>query len=321
MADTTLERSRLFFFIAGASAAAVAVLIGMMMGKRLTSPIVALTGTVGRMRDGDLSIRATISRRDEIGVLADQFNNLADRLEKNITDLKAERDSLKAFTENASHELRTPITALQTFVELLSGKSGDDPQTRREFLKDSEKQIERLEWTIHSLLSLTRMDGDLVELSMENIPVRELIEEAIQDNAGQIAAKALCIQGDDIGEHVTARCDRRYLVTALSNIINNAVKYSPDKGEIRVAGFTRGNSVVIRISDDGPGIDPTDLPHIFQRFYRSLSSTEEGSGLGLALVDSIVRLHGGRIDVDSAPGSGSTFSLVLPADAAAVRVV
>ena len=312
LADTTLEKSRLFFVIAGAIAAALAVLIGLEMGRRLTSPIVALTGTVGKMRDGDLTIRAEVERKDEIGELADQFNHLAERLEENFTDLEAERDNLKAFVENASHELRTPVTALQTFNELLLGRSGNDPDTRREFLRDSKKQIERLQWMVMSLLSLTRIDGDLVELDSEEIPVTELIEEMIRGNTQALSSKKLHIDRSSVPADATIVCDRKRLVIALSNIFDNAIKHSPEKGVITFLYSRKEESAIIGITDRGPGIDPADLPHIFERFYRARTSTDERSGLGLSLADSIVRLHGGTIEVESTPGTGTTFSIILP---------
>ncbi len=312
LADTTLEKSRLFFVIAGAIAAALAALIGLIMGRRLTSPIVALTGTVGKMKEGDLSIRAEVKRKDEIGELADQFNHLAERLEKNFTDLETERDNLKAFVENASHELRTPVTALQTFNELLSGKSGNDPDTRREFLRDSKEQIERLRWIVMSLLSLTRIDGDLVELEKEEIPVIGLIEETVRVHTQAAASKKLRVDKSSVPADATIVCDRKRLITALSNIFDNAIKHSPEKGVITFLYGRREESSIIGISDRGQGIDPADLPHIFERFYRARTSMGEGSGLGLALADSIVRLHGGTIEVESTPGAGSSFTIIIP---------
>jgi signal transduction histidine kinase len=179
-------------------------------------------------------------------------------------------------------------------------------------LADSHKQIEKLNWTIQSLLNLTRMDGALVELSLAVTPVAELIGEVVDDQAHQIAARGLRIRTDIAEESLACSCDRKYLTTALSNILDNAIKYSRENGEIRITGYRRTGSTVIAVADDGAGIDPSDLPHIFERFYRASSSLQEGSGLGLSLADSIVRLHGGSIEVDSTPGSGATFSLVLP---------
>ena len=314
LADTTLEKSRLFFVIAGAIAAALAVLIGLFMGRRLTSPIVALTGTVGKMRGGDLTIRAEVERKDEIGELADQFNHLAAMLEKNFADLETERDNLKTFVENASHELRTPVTALQTFNELLMGRSGTDPDTRREFLSDSKEQIARLQWMVQNLLSLTRIDGDLVELDNEIVPVPDLIEETIRGNTPAVVAKNLRIERSVDPVDAAIVCDRKRFLTALSNIFDNAVRHSPAKGEITFQYSVREEGTAIAVTDQGEGIDPLDLPHIFERFYRSRSSTGEGSGLGLSLADSIVRLHGGTIEVDSVPGAGSTFTIFLPSN-------
>lgn len=312
LAETTLGKSRRFFVIAGSIAAAFAVLIGLVMGRRLSSPIVALTGTVGKMRGGDLTIRAGTGRNDEIGELADQFNHLADRLEKNFADLEAERDNLKSFVENASHELRTPVTALQTFNELLLGKSGANPETRREFLNDSKEQIARLQWMVQNLLTLTRIDGDLVELVTEEVPVAELIEETVRGNTAAVTSRNLRIERNLAPADAAVVCDKKRLLTALSNIFDNAAKYSPEGGTITFQYSHRDDGTAISIADCGPGIDPVELPHIFERFYRARTAIGEGSGLGLSLADSIVRLHGGIIEVDSRPGAGCTFTVLLP---------
>ena len=315
LVDTTLDKSRAFFVFAGAIAAALAMLIGLIMGKQLTSPILALTNTVGKMREGDLAIRAKIERNDEIGELAGQFNHLAERLQKNFTDLENERDSLKTFAENASHELRTPVTALQTFNELLLGRSGNDPDTRREFLLDSKKQLDRLQSTVQGLLNLTRIDGDLVEIDLEEVTIRELVDETIRCHTQPIAELELRVEQDALPEGARLMCDRIRFVSALSNIVENAIKHSPRNGRIAFACSRDEKATRISITDEGPGIAQSDLPHIFDRFYRARTSPYDGSGLGLALADSIIRLHGGTIEVDSAPGAGCTFTIILPASA------
>lgn len=310
LVDSTLRRSRLYLILAGAAATAVAILIGLVMGRRLTSPILALSSAVRGMEEGDLSIRANIQRSDEIGELASRVNRMADRIENSIETLETERDSLKTFAEDASHELRTPVTALRTFNELLLGKSGDDPNRRREFLTDSKKQLDRMHWIVQALLSLTRFDSDLMRLHPEEIDISTIVVDAVSGYSARIEEKRLAVDMPETGCVVV--CDKESIATAISNIIDNAITYAPSTSTVSISCSSIGNSTHIRVTDQGPGIEDHDLPHIFKRFYRSKTNTAGGSGLGLALADSIVKAHRGQILVDTAAERGVSFEIVLP---------
>ena len=312
IADRTLSRSRIYLLFAGLAAVAAAAVLGLYMGKRLTSPLLVLSDTVAKMKSGNLSIRARFDRNDEIGYLSERFNEMADRLEESFSTLERERDTLKAFAEDASHELRSPVTALQTFTELLLGNSGKDPQKRDEFLRDSKRQLDRLQWIVHGLLNLTRFDAELVELNYTDTDVNDLLRETVQTFAGEIDAKELEVQATVHQPQLSVHCDRQRLQTALSNIVGNAVKYSPRKGYIHIEATKATDGVDIVVTDNGPGIAGKDLPHIFNRFYRAGNEIHSGSGLGLAISDSIVKAHKGVIVAESLPESGSRFTVHLP---------
>jgi len=150
----------------GLGAMAIAVAVGLLIGKTLSDPLRSLAGTARRMAEGDLTARAAEVRADEIGEVARQFNGMAASLENTFRDLRAERDSLKRFVGDASHELRTPITALVTFNELLQEKAAEDPAARQEFLRESQTQLERLQWITTNLLDLSRLDAGIAGLSI-----------------------------------------------------------------------------------------------------------------------------------------------------------
>jgi signal transduction histidine kinase len=289
----------------------LAAIVGLLVSHGLTAPLRSLTAAAGRMSD-DLSTRAPVQGKDEIGQLARQLNLMAERLEASFADLGAERDALRRFIADASHELRTPITALKNFNELLQDAAADDPLARAEFLTESGVQLERLEWITHNLLDLSRLDAGLVTLNMDHHDAGRLVESA--GAAFKVLARD---RGIDLSiklpdSPLALHCDRARIELALCNLLDNALKFTRAGGRVE-AGVEDGGEVVrLWVQDSGPGIDPADQPHIFERFYQGRDSGGAGNGLGLAIVQSVVQAHGGRVWVESEPGTGSRFVVELP---------
>ena len=204
----------------------------------------------------------------------------------------------------------TPITALKNFNTLLQGPAASDPDAQNEFLLESQIQIERLAWITANLLDLSRMDAGLLELDLAEHDFGEIIEssatpfETLADEKGI----SLNIQLPENPVKITA--DRPRLEMALGNLLDNAIKFSTENGEIRVILENDQECITLKVCDTGQGISPDDLPHIFERFYRGRVHNVEGSGLGLSIVKSVVEAHGGTVDVESIPGEGTTFRLV-----------
>ncbi|GAB4533190.1 MAG: hypothetical protein Kow0063_14840 [Anaerolineae bacterium] len=299
-------------WLAAAGAIALAAIVGLLVSRGLTAPLQDLTHAASQMSAGDLSARAPVRGRDEIGQLGRQFNQMADRLQTSFAALAAERDALRRFIADASHELRTPITALKTFNELLQGPAADEPSARSEFLAESQNQLDRLERITHNLLDLSRLDAGLIHLDLDDYPVRELIETATGAFRSVAAEKGISLLIQEPIPQFMLRCDRARLESALCNLLDNAVKFTPAGGQVSIGAEQTGETLRLWVADDGPGINPDDLPHIFDRFYRGPDSPPEGSGLGLAIVQSVVQAHGGQVSVDSQPGKGSRFTLELP---------
>ncbi len=312
MSEQSLDTTRRAFLLAGLGATLMAVLLGSVVSRSLAAPVASLTATAGRMSAGDLSVRAPVSTRDEIGQLAAQFNQMAERLEASFADLAAERDALRRFIADASHELRTPITALRNFIELLQGPAMEDSAARAEFLAESAVQINRLEWITQNLLSLSRLDAGLVRLDMATHDAGDLIEAAAAAFKTRAREQQVMLSIETPAHGMTLRCDRPRLELALSNLLDNALKFTPAGGQITVGVQKSGDRAVLWVSDSGSGIDPADLPHIFERFYRGRHNDVPGSGLGLAIVASIVQAHGGTVHAESTPGRGSRFTIELP---------
>jgi signal transduction histidine kinase len=298
--------------LSGLGSLAIAVAVGLLIGRTISDPLRSLAGTARRMAQGDLTARAASRRRDEIGQLARQFNGMAESLEGSFRDLRAERDSLKRFVADASHELRTPITALATFNELLQGSAADDPAARSEFLQESQVQLARLQWITANLLDLSRLDAGIAGLSLGRHAAADIMEEAIAGHRASAREKDVSLLLAPVAPGMAVSCDRNRLEMAISNLVANAVKFVPAGGTVNVRAEARGGKALFIVKDNGPGISAEDLPMIFERFYRGRGAGSDGAGLGLAIVRSVARAHGGAVSVQSTPGAGSAFTLEIP---------
>jgi two-component system phosphate regulon sensor histidine kinase PhoR len=242
---------------------------------------------------------------------------MAQRLEESIRVIREDRDRSRDFLADVSHELRTPIAALRTYNELLRDKADVDVETRREFLNSSAEQIDRLDWLATNLLELSKLDTGLVALDLRPNDLRGVAESAVEAAAQGATRKGVDLQSKLPARPVRTRHDQQRIGQLLSNLLANAVKFTPPGGHVTLSLDRNGNGAVMRVSDSGIGIDPSELPHIFDRFYRGSRANEArgaGSGLGLAIVRSIVDMHGGTVTVESGPGAGSRFTVRLPSD-------
>jgi signal transduction histidine kinase len=312
----TLQRVNGTLLGAGMTALAVSLLIGIVVARRLTGPLARLRRVSGRFAGGELDVRAPEFGIVEVDELGQQFNVMADRLSESLRMLEADRDRLREFVADVSHELRTPIAALRTFTELQRDADLDDGQ-RREFLERSTQQINRLEWMSTNLLDLSRIDAGIFPLDVRPGDLREPVRAVVEAHSEQAGGAGVSLAFEVPTEPVMLRFDRERIVQLLSNLVGNALKFTPRGGEVVVELVDRADAVVLEVRDSGPGIPEKDLPLVFDRFFRGTNVGEaraSGSGLGLAIARSIVEMHGGSIGVTSAVGRGTTFTVRLPRD-------
>jgi signal transduction histidine kinase len=299
----------------------LSVLVSAGLARRFTTPLRQLTEAARALAEGDLSRRVPEAQvragSSELAELAVQFNAMADRVEESVDLIRRDRDRSRDFLADVSHELRTPLAALRTFNDLLTERAGDDPDARAEFLESSGQQIERLDWLAQNLLELSKLDSGLVLLDLRPDDLRAAVETAVEQSTAAARKRGTTIKLTLPDHPVRIRHDPQRIGQVVANLVANAVKFTPKGGVVTVdvAGTTDGARIVV--SDTGVGIDPSELPHIFERFYRGNQSNEtrgSGSGLGLAIVHSIVDMHGGTVAVESRLGLGSRFTVDLPRD-------
>jgi signal transduction histidine kinase len=305
----------------GVVALGVTIIVASALAHRFTTPLRRLTEASRALAEGDLTKR--VERADvragssELTELALQFNAMADRLEESVAIIRRDRDRSRDFLADVSHELRTPIAALLTFNELLTDRAGEDPAARAEFLESSRIQLERLDWLAQNLLELSKLDSGLVLLDLRPDDLRAAVQSATEQAMPAAQRRGVDLKLTLPDAPLRIRHDPQRVGQVVTNLVGNAIKFTPKGGSVEVAVAPFHDGARIDVNDTGAGIEATELPRIFDRFYRGSPANEargSGSGLGLAIVRSIVDMHGGSVTVDSRLGAGSRFSVFLPRD-------
>jgi signal transduction histidine kinase len=299
----------------------LSVLVSAVMARRFTTPLRRLTEASRGLAEGDLTRRVPENEvragSSELAELAEQFNAMADRLQESVEIIRSDRDRSRDFLADVSHELRTPLAALRMFNELLKEGAANDPAALSEFLESSGQQIERLDWLAQNLLELSKLDSGLVLLDLRPDDLRAAVETAVDQTAAAATRRGIKVSIHLPVAPLRIRHDPQRIGQVVANLVANAIKFTPRGGSITVDLLGTPEGARIEVTDTGVGIDPDEMPHIFERFYRGSRANEargSGSGLGLAIVRSIVDMHGGTVVVESRVGVGSRFIVDLPSD-------
>ena len=260
----------------------------------VTRPIKSLTDVIRKMGQGHFGQRVKVRGGGEFRELGDAFNTMSEKLE-NLDRARNE------FVSNASHELKTPLSAIKVLAESLIHMGEDVPEIYIEFLNDINKEIDRLNAIITDLLSLVKMD-DHEELDQtEPINLSDLVGKTVK-GLGVLAEKKNISLDTVLEEGIMTAGEASKLQQAISNLVDNAIKYTPEGGRVMVDVHKGDNQAIIKISDTGIGIPSKDIPHIFDRFFRvdkARSRYTGGTGLGLSITHRIILMHDGNIRVDS----------------------
>ena len=286
--------------------AVAALIVALFLSRVLTNPITAVSRTMRKMGKGDLSVRVPVRGSGELRELAENYNTMAAQLES----LDKTRNQ---FVSNASHELKTPLATMKIMLESMIYQPDMPAEVRADFMKDINHEIDRLTGIVTDLLVLTRLDNR-EEMKRETVNMSELTEETIHllTPAAEQNHQTL---SEEIQEDLFLYGDRSKLSQILYNLTDNAIKYTPENGEIHVSLKQENGYVIWRVKDNGIGIPADDQEHIFERFYRvdkARGRETGGTGLGLSIVRQMVKMHDGTISVHSEPGQGSEFVAMFP---------
>jgi two-component system sensor histidine kinase BaeS len=292
------------WLLASAVAVALAAAAGWLVSRRLSEPLLALTGVTARMAGGDLTVRADTGRADELGQLARAFNDMAARIEETVV-------VLRRFAADAAHELHTPLTALRADLELAAGT--EEAPDQRALLARTLGQANELQRLAAGLLDLSRLDAGVPEGPPAPVDLRALVQDAAERYAAQAEQAGVAFDLALPDAPVVVRGHGGQLGRALENLLDNALKFTPAGGRVQLE--LRGGedgTVEIVVTDSGIGIPPEDLPRLFERFHRGRNATAyPGSGLGLAIAQAIVARHGGTLAAHDAE-LGARFVMQLP---------
>ena len=276
---------------------------------------IAITGALEKLASGaellsqgDFSTRVDISGKDEIARLAAAFNHMSARLEQAAEAEQALDEARRNLVAWASHDLRTPLTSLRVMIDALVDGVVSDPETVSRYLRQSQNEITRLSTLIDDLFELAQLDTGQRDLDFEWISLSDLVSDTLESFAARSDASRVTLKGAVSPEvdPVWAAPDK--LSRILGNLVANALRHTPEGGLIEMLAEVDGDHVLVSVQDNGSGIDPKDLPHVFDRFYRGERSRVRagehsgGAGLGLAIAKGLVEAHGGQISVESAPG-------------------
>ncbi|MCL4543618.1 MAG: HAMP domain-containing histidine kinase [Chloroflexi bacterium] len=287
----------------------IAGLGGLLLARRALAPIDRLTRAAQSIQAGELSRRLQAPPvDDEVGRLAATLNAMLARLESAFV-------RQRQFTADASHELRTPLTIIRATAE--EGKLARSRAGAQVALNSIEEETQRLEQLVGALLTLARADAGKPSLEREVVSLDELLGDVVAQLTPLAQRQGISLHWEP-DQPATVIGDAARVVQMLLNLLENAIKYSRPGGQVHVTLQPQGIMVNIQISDDGIGIAPEELPHLFERFYRADTARGRGgAGLGLSIAQWIARAHGGEISVASELSRGSTFTVHLPASLAA----
>jgi signal transduction histidine kinase len=296
-------------------AGGIAMILGLYFSETLTRRIINLNQAAKQIAEGQFDVRVNVSGRDEMAELGQTFNTMANQL-RSAAEKQKELDKLRVdLIAWISHDLQTPLASIQAIVEALADGIFEEPETAQRYLTTAQRETQSLSALIDNLFQVAQMDAGGFKLNLEANSLSDLISDTLESFSQIAVQKKIRIEGQVDKDVDPVVMDVERIGRVLSNLLSNALRYTPDGGVVNVnASFNEG-MIEVSVRDSGEGIRSEDLPNIFDRFYRgekSRSRTSGGAGLGLSIVKGIVEAHGGQIRVENVENGGANFVFTLP---------
>lgn len=295
-------------------AGAIAMALGYLLTSSFLDRIKTLDQAAKRIADGNLSIRIPVEGRDELAGLAHTFNNMTSQLEEAQEKRKQLESLRKELLTWIGHDLQTPLTSISAIIEALSDGMVQDKETEQRYYDTAKKNISALSHLIDDMFQMAQIDAGGLELNIDSVSISDLISDTLENFTELSNQKNILIQGKVGPDLDEIQVDAQRINRVLNNLIENAIRHTPQNGTIRVTADRSNKGVIVEVSDNGEGIDPGDLPYLFDKFYRGEKTRRtamKGTGLGLAISKGIIDAHGGEIWASSILGR-TTFTFVIP---------
>ena len=302
--------------IAGAVIAIIVVIFSLMLARQFTRPLESLTTAAEQMKGGNYAQRvAPPKSQDELGRLALTFNSMADTIEADVTELRRQEQLRRDMIANIAHDLVTPLTAIQGFSEALADDVISEPKARQETALLIGREVQRLRRLVSDMQRMTSLESGYVRLDIAPLNLHELLDELLGVIGPECEQAGISVYNEIAPTTPFVLADSDRITQVLLNLLDNARHHTPAGGKITIGARQEDGFLTVWVRDTGSGIDPTDLPSIFERFYRAdraRTGPASGSGLGLSIVKAIITAHGGTIRAESTVNQGTTILFTLP---------
>ena len=293
----------------------LAVVLSLFLSRSLSGPLLQMNQAAQAIARGDYSRKVPVKSKDEMGLLAASLNSLSQEIQEKITAIERLDQTRRDFLANVSHELRTPLTIMQGYTEALLDGFAESEEDRRQYLNNVLEELQRLKRLVNDVLDLRSLEAGRITLNRQKVDIAKVIEKVATIFQPYFSEKQVLFSfaAQKVGLEAYADPDR--LEQVFVNLIDNALRFTPAGGEIKISAALAENDVRVIVEDSGPGIPQEELTLIWERFYKvdkARSRDGEGSGLGLAITKGIIDAHNGKIEVASEVGGGTVMAVCLP---------